>query len=277
MDWGRAKSVLIFSFLMLNILLGYQLWTDIREQLNANVNSAELPPDKLLVMQQKRISLAANLPRETPVLGDLTYLLDTDTRQASKPIPLAEPVDSALIFTKSELVKALNGQIDDIDQYAYDLSSSRDGVFVMYKITDGYPMFNVKLELYNRNLKINGYLQDRVELVSRGEPKQVLTAAKAVASLIDTYLEDDVVISDIRLGYHGQIFDSDKQVSAPSWRVMLEDGKIYYVNAISGEVATDSNHGEAPSDEDEVSEKTTNGEAAFEEGHTGSEELLRTK
>ena len=240
MDWGRAKSILIFSFLLLNILLGYQLWLDIREQLNANVNSAELPADKLLIMQQKRISLAANLPLETPMLGDLTYLLHSESRSHEKKTILDKPADSAIIFSKSELAKVFGQEIEEINLYTYDLLSSPDGVFVMYRIVDGYPIFNVKLELFNSNLKITAYQQDRIELLSRGEAKQVLPAAKIVASLIETYLEDGSTISDIQLGYYGQIFDSDKQVSAPTWRVMLEDGKTYYVNAISGEVATDA-------------------------------------
>ncbi|MFD0961798.1 two-component system regulatory protein YycI [Paenibacillus chungangensis] len=250
MDWSRAKSVLIISFLMLNILLGYQLWLDIRTQLDANMNTAELPQDKLQLMQQKRISLTANLPSETPKLGDLTYLLHEDDAQGEEPIELLEPVDSADIFTKSELMKSLGDQVPELEEYGYDLHSNRDGVFVMYRVYEGRPMFNVRLELYNSNLKITGYRQQRVELISIGEQNKVLPAAKVVASLIETYLEAGAVISDIQLGYHGQIFDSEKQVAAPSWRVMLEDGKVYYVHAISGEVATDKQEGEDGDDTD---------------------------
>lgn len=239
MDWSRAKSVLIMSFLMLNILLGYQLWNDIREQLDANVKYAELPQDKVMLMQQKRITLAANLPSDTPRLGDLTYLLHSDVHQKSEPTPLEKPVDSALNFNKQGLIKAIGDEVPELEHYAYDLHTSREGVFVLHRMVDGRPMFNVKLELYNSNLKITGFLQDRVELAGRGEEKQVLPASKVVASLIETYLKEGSVITDIQLGYHGQIFDSEKQVAAPSWRVMLEDGKVYYVHAISGEVATD--------------------------------------
>jgi regulatory protein YycI of two-component signal transduction system YycFG len=239
LDWGRAKSVLIISFLMLNVLLGYQLWNDIREQLDANVNSAELPQDKVVLMQQKRITLSANLPSDTPKLGDLTYLLHSDVHQKSKPTELETPVDSALNFNKQGLIRAIGDEVPELEHYVYDLHNSREGVFVHHRMVDGRPMFNVKLELYNSNLKITGYLQDRIELIGRGEEKQVLPAAKVVASLIETYLKEGSVITDIQLGYHGQIFDSEKQVSAPSWRVMLEDGKIFYVHAISGEVTTD--------------------------------------
>jgi regulatory protein YycI of two-component signal transduction system YycFG len=239
-DWGRAKNVLIISFLLLNILLGYQLWLDIREQLNVNVNTAELPQDKVQLMQEKRISLEANLPLETPKLGDLTYLLQSDSRKKAEPVTLDTPVDSKLIYNKSELVKALGSTIPQLDQYAFDLLGSSDGKFVLHRVVEGHPMFDVRLELYyNSNQKIIAYQQDLVELQTIGEAKQVLPATKVVGSLIETYLPDGAVITDIQLGYHGQIFDSEKQVSAPSWRVLLENGPPYYVHAISGEVATD--------------------------------------
>jgi len=244
-DWGRAKNVLIVSFLLLNILLGYQLWLDIREQLNINVNTAELPQDKVQLMQQKRISLEANLPLETPELGDLTYLLHSDSRKNAEPVTLDKPVDSTIIYSKAQLVKTLGSRIPELDQYEFDLLNSSVDKFVLHRVVEGRPMFDVKLTLYISNQKITSFLQDRVELLGSGEAKQVLPAAKVVASLIETYLPDGAVISDIQLGYKGQIFDSEKQVSAPSWRVMLENGQLFYVHAISGEVATDEEQGEA--------------------------------
>jgi len=57
-----------------------------------------------------------------------------------------------------------------------------------------------------------------------------------VRLLAERYLKSGDVIRDIRLGYHGPMYDSESQLLAPKWRVMLEDGDIYYVHAISGEV-----------------------------------------
>lgn len=239
MDWGRAKNVLIISFLLLNILLGYQLWLDIREQLHVNVNTAELPQDKILLMQQKHISLEANLPLETPKLGDLNYLLQSDTRDNVEPVMLETPVDSKVIYSRSELKKTLGSRIADLDQYVFDLKNSSVDVFSLNRVVDGHPMFDVKLELSISNQKITAFQQDRIELLGIGEEKQVLPAVKVVGSLIETYLPDGAVITDIQLGYHGQIFDSEKQVAAPSWRVLLENAPPFYVHAISGEVSTD--------------------------------------
>lgn len=240
MDWGRAKSILIFSFLLLNLLLGYQLWSDVRAQLNANANSAELPADKLQLMQQKKITLSTNLPSETPRMSDLTYLLQSDSMENRKPTPIEPAVDSATVFNNKQLIRSLGDLIPELEEYAYDIHSSRDGVFVLQRMVDGRPMFQSKLELYNSNLKITAFLQDKVEITRTGEEQQVLSASRIVSSLIESFLEDGAVIVDIQLGYYGQIFDSEVQVATPAWRVMLDDSKVYYVDAISGEVLTDN-------------------------------------
>lgn len=62
-------------------------------------------------------------------------------------------------------------------------------------------------------------------------------ASKAMAPFIERNLPDGAVITDIQLGYHGQMFDTETQVSAPYYRVPLEDGNEYYIHAINGEVA----------------------------------------
>ncbi|MCR8658518.1 two-component system regulatory protein YycI [Paenibacillus endoradicis] len=240
MDWSRAKSALIFSFLLLNLLLGYQLWSEVRTEVNANANTAELPADKLQLMQQKKITLSTNLPSETPRMGDLTYLLQSDSMENRKAALIIPPVDSSVVFTSKQLTRSLGDLIADLDEYSYDVHSSRDGVFVLQRMVDGRPMFQTKLELYNSNLKITAFLQDRVEITGTGEAQQVLSASKIVSSLIESYLENGSVIVDIQLGYYGQIFDSEVQVATPAWRVMLDDSKVYYVDAISGEVLTDN-------------------------------------
>lgn len=240
MDWSRAKSALIFSFLLLNILLGYQLWSEVRTEVNANANTAELPADKVQLMQQKKITLSTNLPSETPRMGDLTYLLQSDSMENRKAALIVPPVDSSVVFNNKQLTKSLGELIPDLSEYAYDVHSSRDGVFVLQRMVDGRPMFQTKLELYNSNLKITAFLQDRVEITRTGDEQQVLSASKIISSLIESYLENGSVIVEIQLGYYGQIFDSEVQVATPAWRVMLDDSKVYYVDAISGEVLTDN-------------------------------------
>ncbi|RXZ83836.1 hypothetical protein EBB07_05515 [Paenibacillaceae bacterium] len=240
MDWGRAKSVLIFAFLMLNIVLGYQLWLDLRERLNMNVDLTNLPPEINSIMQERNIRLQAKLPAETPELQDLTYrfTIDRGTAELQK---LDQPVDSRIIFfSKKELLDGLGDVIPSLEEYEFDPAMSTDRVFVLYRMVEGLPMFDVTLELYSSNQKIYAYKQYLAEQIQPGQNKEqsVLSASKAVGNLIERNLQPDAVIKEIRLGYKGQLFDSKSQVSAPSWRVVLEDREIY-IDAISGEVVTE--------------------------------------
>jgi len=240
MDWGRAKSVLIFAFLALNVILGYQLWLNIQEGQSANADADSLPPDTLAIMQQKNITFAANIriPSETPKLRDLTFRV-TNKLGIGERHELKEPVESKIVFNEKELQDDLGSVIPQLNQYGFD--SDKDIEFVFNRMVDGRPMFDVKLELFYSNQKITAYRQDVIELVAgEDSPEQpVLPATKALASLIENHLHNGSVIREIKLGYHGQPFDSETQFWSPSWRVLLEDNSVYYyVDAISAEVET---------------------------------------
>ncbi|MBB3110886.1 regulatory protein YycI of two-component signal transduction system YycFG [Paenibacillus phyllosphaerae] len=244
MDWGRAKSVLILAFLLLNVALGYQLLSSIGEGLSPSTDVNDLPAETLAMIREKRIELEASIPPETPELRDLTYKAASEPGGGERTV-LKTPVENTVVYQDQKLEDALGGVIPNLDQYTFDQAVSRDGVdgvFVLYRMVEGRPMFDVKLELYYSNQKIVAYKQDQIELmnVEETEKQEVLPATKAAASLIDrNYLPTGAVIKEIKLGYHhGQIFNSEIQVSAPSWRILLEDGSAYYVNAISGEVVT---------------------------------------
>jgi regulatory protein YycI of two-component signal transduction system YycFG len=241
MDWGRAKSVLIFSFLVLNLLLGYQLWLNVRDQANPNVDLTALPEDTRRIMTEKGIRITASVPGGTPNMGDLQFRYD-GSRGAGR-IPLDPQVDSRIVFSERELIEGLGDTIPDLEQYRFDPSLQTDEAFVFTRIADdGRLIFDVKLELYYSNQKIVAYRQDRIETVAGEETEKqtVLPASKALAPLIDNYLQPGAVIKEIQLGYHGQLFNTDDiQAAEPSWRVLLEDGSVYYINAISGAVATE--------------------------------------
>lgn len=240
MDWSRAKSVLILAFLLLNVVLGYQLWENVSERLNTGQKLGDLDADTLRMMKERGIGLAtsASIPSETPELRDLTYRFKVTG--TAEEVTLEKPVDSRIIFDEKELIAQLGGVIPDLAEYQYDQLASSDGIFVLYRMAGGRPMFDVKLELFysNQNQKITAYRQAQVELVDAeaSEAHEVLPASKAIVPLVDKYLEEGSVIKEISLGYHGQLFNSETQYAAPSWRVLLENGKPFYVHAISAEV-----------------------------------------
>ncbi len=251
MDWGRAKSVLILAFLVLNVLLAYQLWTEWRARAGSSEDWTALSAETQAIMMEKGIRLDAKIPADTPAMRELSFALLPSPAGIiegdAEPIPLDQQPEARIVFSQKELETALGGIIPEISKYAYDDPGSRSGVFVLYRMADGFPIFDIRLELYNREQKIWGYRQDLIQILEteEGKGQQVLAASTAVAHLIENYLPHGSVIKDIRLGYHGQIFpDAEKQISAPSWRVLLENGEVYYVHAISAEVTTEK--GDAP-------------------------------
>ncbi|RUS48819.1 two-component system regulatory protein YycI [Cohnella sp. AR92] len=242
MDWGRAKSVLIIAFLLLNLVLGYQLWTEWQERIDSAVDWTSLPAETRQAMSLKGIHVEAEIPTETPeMLEQLTYRLKATPASGATGVTLNPQPNTRVVYTEEELQTALGATIPGLAQYRFDYLSSRDGVYVLNRMFDNWPIFDIKVELYYRDQKITAYRQDTVESLSPEDSKRqkVLPATMALAKLISSYLPAGSTIRVIQLGYHGQILDSEIQLSAPSWKVLLDDGEVFYVNAISGEVVTD--------------------------------------
>lgn len=237
MDWGRAKSVLIYSFLLLNLLLCYQLWVDLRDQASASMDFTSLSDATQQIMKQKDIRILSPIPANTPQLPDITYRYSAG--EGDGKVKLDQPVDSKLIFTFSELSAALQDEIPDIGNFRFDSLESEGGVFVLHPLVDGkWPLFSVKLELIYDNQKIVAYRRPQIEIGENGEGKvqKVLPASKALGSLIEKFFPQGAAVKEIELGYYGELFNSENQVAAPMWRFMLEDGRTYYVNGISADI-----------------------------------------
>lgn len=245
MDWRTAKSVLIVSFLVLNIVLGYQLWIEWRERMNTAVNWTSLPPETLQSMRDKKIQVNDNvkIPTGTPSMRELTFTFKERAGESpAERKPIASPPETRIVFNE-ELGQALGEIIPEFDLYEFDQPGSREGVsFVFNRLVDGWPMFDIHLNLYYSEQRIRAYTQDVIEIrpSTGAKEQQVLSAAKALAKVIERNLPAGSIIKEIRLGYHGEIFDDTEQVTFPSWRVLLENGEeVYYVNAITAEVTTE--------------------------------------
>jgi len=238
MDWGRAKNVMIYAFLLLNLVLGYQLWNDVREQGSTNLDYTSLDVNTQRIMQEKNIQLLCLILSRTPVLPKINYHIISDEKIDH--MELDTPVDSKLVFLGDQLVKALENQIPKFEEYRYDPMESENGIFVFHPLVEAeWPLFNdqLKLKLMYSDRKIVSYQLSPIQMVSTNEEEQqkVLTAVDALATLINKYIAPNSVVKDIQLGYYGEMFNSENQVAAPAWRFTLEN-EVYYVQGISGDV-----------------------------------------
>jgi len=238
MEWGRAKTILILAFLMLNLLLGYQLWQS-KFKLPDESSEIELIAEEVRsIAASKNITVDAVIPSETPRMNEITVTFGEEGIMG-KQVEFEHPVPFNVAITGSEAWSVLDDYIPNMDEYRYDPFTSSSEIAVLHQLANGYPMFDVRLELRTELQQIVSYKQNYVEIQeSDDQPteQRVLSAYLAIGRLVENYMRPGSVITDVQLGYHGQIFNSETQVLAPTWRIMTSDNEMYYVHAINGSV-----------------------------------------
>lgn len=241
MDWGRAKSILIVSFLLLNLMLAYQLWVNQWYQNAAKSDTADMIQEMDKQLAAKNIRVLVDIPKETPKLSQITVRFRDEFR-TDKQVKLQQPVKFVSLFSRATLREIQSKTaIEHFDAYRLDQVTSTDNHYVFHQVYGGLPMFDVSLQLFADNGEITGYKQTYVEVQSGGEPKEkgvqkVVSAYAVIRSLAENYLNEGASITDISLGYHGQLYDSDIQYFPPYWRICVSDREPYYVQAFTGAV-----------------------------------------
>ena len=241
MDWGRAKNVLIYAFLLLNLVLGYQLWIDYREQAGSSLDFTSLSESTQQIMEKNGIQVQSPIPSETPQLPKINYIYSAEMQK--EPVELEEPVDTKLIYAdEKELRSVLQGTIPNLGNYRHDQPSDQEHVFVVRPLVlKEWPLFNVELEFIHESQKIYAYREPVFEILPTdgAEEQKVLPASKALETLIErNFIPRDTAVRDIQLGYYGQLFNTEDQLAAPTWRFTLDNGEMIYVQGISGDVLT---------------------------------------
>ncbi|MEO3945767.1 two-component system regulatory protein YycI [Gorillibacterium sp. CAU 1737] len=245
MDWGRAKSVLIVSFLLLNIVLGFQLYNS-RWDKTASQNTAVIREETLKLLDSRNIRIAVKkVPKDTP---KLRAVYSREKINHDDPVKVESPFNASTLLRNSPSEKAMEeAGIENPGAYESDAATSVKGEKrVYYQMVDDLPLFDVSLVLAEENGKITGYKQAYVEVQSGVDvqEQEVISAYTALRSLAENTQETNYSIVDIQLGYHGQKFNTETQYMLPSWRIMRDNGDIYYVQAYTGAV-------EQPSEKDE--------------------------
>lgn len=241
MEWGRAKTILILAFLMLNLLLGYQLWQSKLKLPDASDEVAQIAEEVMAIVASKNIMIDAAIPIDTPRMNEITVTFGEEGFIGSQ-VSLDHPIPYTSLLTGSEIWEIMVERVPNLDQYRIDPFTSDSGVVTLHQLANGYPMFDVRLEIHYERQQIISYKQHYAEIQESEQPveQRVLSAYLAIGRLAENFLQPGSVVTDIQLGYHGQIFNSETQVLAPMWRIMTNDGEMYYVHAINGSVETPS-------------------------------------
>ncbi len=107
-----------------------------------------------------------------------------------------------------------------------------------YQVVDDTAIFSSRLRVV-----VEADLLKAVELYwlqpadrSQLRDMQVISAAEALASLVNALGPgtEERVIKHIEIGYYSGEYDAEKWEIPPVWRIVLDDGQSYYINAFTG-------------------------------------------
>jgi regulatory protein YycI of two-component signal transduction system YycFG len=247
-DWRRAKTILIWAFLLLDCFLAFQVWASHGEIELAQ--QTEGAADSLQDFVKSRgIVLSTQLPVQTPSMYNLNIKYDNfseidKNRYSSQSMQVSGnvlnsqfhgPIPAVSLMSKEELLKQLEDAIPFLGEYKPDSASSDPGKLGLVQQWGTYPLFNGELDLIMTDNRLVGYRQTHLTVVKKGSGKKIISSATALRTLIDNHLvKNGEEIHSIDLGYYGHAFDAEIQVVAPVWRIIHGNRQVHYVNGFTG-------------------------------------------
>lgn len=250
MDWGRAKTILIVSFLCLNLFLGYQLWEEQRSQgIEGQISQLQIAElqqklrDANITYAENSISddmpEMSNMKVHVPALNEQSFDAQVERIQwvdqrleveFKQPIPIPseeEDVSRDVVF---------KSMIPLFDHYQYDASVSTEQVIVYTQRVNHYPVFTSQLHLHTDGQNWTGYTQSYYSEEEKGVSRQVVSAYTTLAVLLEHgVLHPGEQIYQVQLGYTIDQLDANVQFLVPAWRVIHTSG-IHYINGFTGMV-----------------------------------------
>jgi regulatory protein YycI of two-component signal transduction system YycFG len=259
-DWSRAKTTFILTFLLLNIFLGYQL----NEKREASKISLILEATLQERLSEMNITIVADLHEEelswTYISGSPDISIDTLIAEKMVTQQIEAVNDETVVvilknpYSLNQVDRSIKSQAemfvleniiygDEFRFSHYDESLKQIYFYQTFegKKVDNYESGHLPLMLQlDKDLKIIHYEQDYLvfqPLQPPGREQQIFASTKAIEKLFNEQLiPSDSEINKVELSYfsffkpHGEV-----QVFAPMWNIKVND-QMYYVNAIDGAI-----------------------------------------
>ncbi|WAH41931.1 two-component system regulatory protein YycI [Alicyclobacillus fastidiosus] len=271
MNWETAKNWLIGLFLLLDVILAWQLSSS--RQLNNGYaeSQSDLLANTKTLLAEHGLTLATDVPIKQPELpsfratqsGPSLKTLQQSIFPTASKVQLANEIGQVetdtgqillspqgnwqVTFVPPRSLTNTRGPLTYVYQgglYAVDAvtSSTRHQVFLQsYK---GYPIFDERVETNQTKQTLTSYSQSELtSIVDTSTPKPVISALDALDSLANSVDKTDDTennkILSVDLGFARKVPLYQTGVAAnywfPVWRVVTPD-QTYFVNAFTGEV-----------------------------------------
>lgn len=256
MDWSRIKSIFIISFLVLNVFLIQEFFnkknasqidtlsdSSIEQQLAANnITYEDLPEDSGQVLTITGVSKTFT-ERDIAALENQNAQLLMDGQKIvssfDEPVPILD--SSGEISSQAFLSLVKFG-----DEYVFlEKNEERQALYFVQHF-DTRRIFNNEaatlVAYFNEDNQIISYeqmyLDSLSEMKSDDEPEEIITAIKALESLyVRNLIRPNSEVTSAELGYYKLVtVTSGVEVLVPTWRFIIDEDDVYYVNSIEGQI-----------------------------------------
>ncbi len=298
MDLSRAKTVLIITFLLLNIFLLYHIFeneagtsdffsqeeniTRLEEALDEAELAIDIPLPRggmrcaYLVVEPWRIEeekLIAELwnvfegeERALPeVLIESSYIsqngIGTEVGEEvftyyfgdyeiafrdegsfafeRQSIPEDESEDEFTVEDHVEIAEDYIEQISFMQGFSYDFYKMNEDQVILYfsQEFEGFPLYTGYLELFMKREHIEKFHLYRLQPREFAEQtREIIPPSNALLRFLEAHRGgfSGAEIVEFSLGYYSQKYDADRWEIPPVWRIRLNNGEIYYINAFTG-------------------------------------------
>ena len=289
MNLSRAKTVLICTFLALNIFLCYQLWQDQGYGGFASFGQKEEITRLEIALQNAGLILEANLPKSTEPVAymivepwtyspqELIFNLWESLEGPEESVPeitidFSKNADKegeenllAYSFGRYELVVSRTGtavlKFAPRDEEAKQITTEQEAQQLIKSISFlddfvpdySHPAENGKIICFRQEYEkfplYAGYLHYfvikrqpilqfyRLEVLGFADQKrEVISSSTALLRFLERYekTEGEVSIVEFSMGYYTREYDAERWEIPPVWRIRLNNGELYYINAFTG-------------------------------------------
>ncbi|WP_124728563.1 two-component system regulatory protein YycI [Staphylospora marina] len=227
MDWSKAKSILIVTFLILNLFLGAQLVQTMQQTSNLmetdNINREQVDQ----MMRENRITLSKDQNTSFPTSlvayqANITPM-GPEWKKDERGGYTREFPDAPVVRDFRDLEKFLKGTVPWFSEYK--LSLSRGSRVVYNQLVEGRYIFDATLEVQlksgNRVQSVRVVHYESVKL----QPVELMTLDTALYHLLTNWsLKKGSVITSVDLGYRAKARGTgDESILVPYYRFRVEN------------------------------------------------------
>lgn len=263
MEWGKIKTMFIYLFLILNIIL-FSLYiyivnknkTEIYKEQDAIIKSIKNDNIEILEPQQKKenISYISATVKKFEVseiqLLEYNYELINDGETKYLAIKFEYPITNIKDNNyKEKLDKFIKEKLSKDLQYEYENYDENTKRIRYVQIVDNFKIYGNKNARIEFDVSSDGNIKSMTQtgLVNfkRDNVENIANYNQIIHKLYhENYITHNSRVSAY-LGYYTSLSQIENQILIPSWKIEVFDGKkikYYYVDAITMKILEKSNN-----------------------------------